>query len=369
MPLFSQKKILFICNSLVVKAGVESRTLEQMLFFRSKGFECEICVLRQSGPMADLFAQHGFKVVHIPVYTSGLLSVHLLSLIKLLFYVISNRFGVIIGVQPISHYFARLAASPPLGRRLIAMERSEITNRPKEKLFLDYLFSLVTHKIVCVGPHIKDFFIKNTKIAPEKIVVIEDGASLDPPTFSTLPLNKKNENRFVFGNIGMLLPSKRQRILIKAFADVAQKYKNSLLVLVGSGPDELHLKQLCRELSIEDKVVFTGQQLHPHDYYPIFSCFVFPSISEGCGTALYEAMLHKKPVICTDIPPMNGYIVNNRNGLLFEPDNIAALVKKMEKMICNRSFGDKLAGEGYKTAEKYFDYDQQMDKFYKIAIL
>ena len=366
MSFFDPKKIVFICNSLSVKAGVESRTLEQMLYFRSKGCQVELCILREEGPIADMYRSHGIKVHFIQVYKQQMITCNPLKLIKLSFFLLSNRFGTIICVQHPSHYFGRLACFPLLGRKNIIMERTAIENRPKLKFLLDYLLSFLTHKMVCIGRQIKTTFLKKTNINPDKLIVIENGIKLPEAPNPMIEKKKKFGNNLVFGSVGMLIPSKRINILIQSFAQVLKKFPNSFLIIVGDGPEKENLKKLSRSLRIEKQIFFTGQQFKLHDFYPLFDIFVFPTISEGFGTVLYEAMAYKLPTISTNIKPMNDYVTNGHTALLFEADNLDSLTNKMIELSESERLRKEIGFNGYQFVRHSFDYSQQLEKIYKL---
>ena len=124
------------------------------------------------------------------------------------------------------------------------------------------------------------------------------------------------------------------------------------------------LTQLCKSLNIQDEIFFAGVQSFPHDYYPLFDVFVFPSISEGLGTVFYEAMHHSVPVICSDIRPFSNYITHGYNGLLFKPGSVDDLLEKMILMYQNTFLRNKIRFNGYDLAKKHFDYEILMGKLF-----
>ena len=362
--LFNNKKVLFITNSLVVRGGVESRTFEQMIYFREKGYQTELCVLRCIGPLADWFKSNSLKISFFPLYTSQLISTNPLIFFKLCLYILLNRFAIIVCVQPISHYLGRIACFPPMGRRITAMERGNIDDRSKGKLLLDFICSFWTHKIICVSHHTAEVLLRKTKINPDKIVVIEDPTKISAISGHAIPIKEKLKNKFVFGTIGNFYPLKCHGLLIESFSKLLKRYPDARLILVGDGPEKQTLTQLCKSLNIQDKVFFVGVQSFVHDYYPLFHVFVFPTISEGSGTVFYEAMHHRIPVICSDIRPFSDYITHGHNGLLFKPESIDDLLEKMILLYQNTSLINKIRFNGYDLAKKHFDYDILMGKLF-----
>ena len=361
---FNKKKVLFITNSLVVKGGVECRTFEQMLYFQKKGYQTELCVLRVMGPLASWFTSNGLKVTYFPLYKSQLVSTNPIIFFQFYLYILMNRFGIIVCVQPISHYLGRIGCFPPMGRRIVAMERTNIDNRSKGKLILDFICSLWTNRIICVSQHIADFLLKESNIKPDKIVVISDPTRITPPSNHSVPVKYQIKNKFVFGTVGHFFPLKCHHLLIESFSKFVERYPDSALLLVGDGPEKANLKLLCKTLNIEDKVFFVGEQSFPHDYYPLFDVFVFPSISEGLGSVFYEAMHHRLPVICSDIRPLSDHITHGYDGLLFQPESVEDLLKKMTLLHQNPFLRNTIRVNGYELARKKFDYELLMGKLF-----
>ena len=70
--------------------------------------------------------------------------------------------------------------------------------------------------------------------------------------------------------------------------------------IVGEGPDERRLEALTERLGVEDRVIFEGPRHDIGAFLNAIDCFVFPSISEGFGIAVVEAMMAGVPVITSD---------------------------------------------------------------------
>ena len=66
-----------------------------------------------------------------------------------------------------------------------------------------------------------------------------------------------NQERFVFGYIGRTSPEKDIKTLLNAFANLQYK-NNAVLLIVGGGPQLEELKQIAKDMQINDKVIFTG---------------------------------------------------------------------------------------------------------------
>jgi glycosyltransferase involved in cell wall biosynthesis len=98
---------------------------------------------------------------------------------------------------------------------------------------------------------------------------------------------------------GRLHPLKGQWHLLRAFAEVRKKIACRLAIL-GTGELESYLRQLARDLDVEKDVYFLGWQENPFKFLSRADLFVLPSVSEGLGLVVMEAMACRLPVISTN---------------------------------------------------------------------
>jgi glycosyltransferase involved in cell wall biosynthesis len=97
--------------------------------------------------------------------------------------------------------------------------------------------------------------------------------------------------------VGRLSREKGFDLLLRALARVRERFAHADLVIVGSGPEEMDLKALRHELSIENAVQFAGQVDSPHAYFPGASLYVLSSRHEGLPNSLLEAAAGGLPIV------------------------------------------------------------------------
>ncbi|MDI6801165.1 MAG: glycosyltransferase [Thermodesulfovibrionales bacterium] len=100
-------------------------------------------------------------------------------------------------------------------------------------------------------------------------------------------------------NVGRLTRQKGQWHLIRAFGKVRRQMPCSLAI-IGHGNLEPYLKKLADDLNLKNDVLFLGWQTNPYKYLSRASLFAFPSLWEGFGLSLVEAMAVGCPVISSD---------------------------------------------------------------------
>ncbi len=152
-------------------------------------------------------------------------------------------------------------------------------------------------------------------------------------------LNFPSHGEILLGTIGRLVPVKGHEYLIKAFAQLLLETErdNLRLVIVGEGRCDFELQQLVNDMNITDKVLFLGFR----DDIPLIlralDVFVFPSLSEGLGLALIEAMSAELPIIATTVGGIPEVVGKTNHSLLVKPGNVDELVRAIKSMLARSS--------------------------------
>lgn len=152
-------------------------------------------------------------------------------------------------------------------------------------------------------------------------------------------------------SVGRLSTEKGHKYLIKAFSML--KNKNWKLALIGDGSERKSLEKLVSDLSLNDRVIFTGHLTNFSKYLTQAKIYVIPSLKEGFPNSLIEAMALGKASISTDF--FHGYneiIENEINGILVSPANVNELFIAIEKLINDNSLRLRIGKEATKITEK-----------------
>lgn len=105
----------------------------------------------------------------------------------------------------------------------------------------------------------------------------------------------------LIGCICELVKIKNLDTMVSALTLLPKEYK---LLLVGSGADEMALKEQARQLGLEERVLFMGFREEAHRLFPLVDVYAMTSRSEGFCLALVEAAMYGKRIVCADIPGM-----------------------------------------------------------------
>jgi len=111
---------------------------------------------------------------------------------------------------------------------------------------------------------------------------------------------------------GRLFFTKQQERIIRAFSYVCREEPKAKLIILGKGPQQRYLKDLCHKFGIQGHVIFAGFTDQPTWYFSHAKAFVIASKTEGFSNAMIEAMGCGTPVITTDSPGACGEIVGKQ---------------------------------------------------------
>ena len=130
--------------------------------------------------------------------------------------------------------------------------------------------------------------------------------------------------------------------LFNAFSKLEEKY---VLLLVGiPNSDQQNVIEYAAEFNIKkERMVMPGYVDNIWEYYKAMDLFLLPSRSEGFSLALLEAAAAKLPIIASNIPGTNEFIINNENGLLFELNNPDELLNGIIRLTNDKILSTKLA--------------------------
>ncbi|OIV43095.1 glycosyltransferase [Flavobacterium johnsoniae] len=235
---------------------------------------------------------------------------------------------------------------------------------PFKKFIQKYAFKKA-HLIHAWGP-VMAIHMKASGVDMDKVLVLPKGIDL---SLFTSSINNSNKIEAIVTR--SLMPEYRHDSILKAFAILHQKEIDFSLTIVGDGTRLQFLKDLAKELQIENKVIFTGRI--PNTELPKLlqqsNIYISMPITEGVSASLFEAMACNCYPIVSEIPGNQSWIAHRENGQLIEIDNIEMLAKELiwsfenpesrnEAIIRNRKFVEENANYNINMkiiAEKYHE--------------
>jgi glycosyltransferase involved in cell wall biosynthesis len=217
----------------------------------------------------------------------------------------------------------------------------------------------VARMIVCPSHAIEEDIIRILHAPRTKVRAIAEAAAPafriieDRSVLDRLRYNHVLPERFIL-SVGSLEPGKNRSTLIKAFAELRQRGIEHKLVVTGQrawkyGPDY----HLVEELGLKGDIIFTGY-IAPEDMPALYNAadlFVFPSLYEGFGLPVVEAMACGVPVVTSNvssIPEVAGDAAS-----LVDPNDREALCDAMEQILRDPGLHAMLRTRGLERASTF----------------
>jgi len=167
----------------------------------------------------------------------------------------------------------------------------------------------------------------------------------------------------VIGTVGRLVSQKGHKYLLAAFALIKDEFPGARLLLVGEGSRMDELKNYAKGLSVDKEVIFAGLRRDIPQMLSAMDIFVFPSLWEGLGNALLEAMAAGKPVIATNIPPIREVINSEQAGILVPPADPAAIASAVRLLLQDRALAASLGKTSQERAFSSFGIDRTVTMY------
>lgn len=178
----------------------------------------------------------------------------------------------------------------------------------------------------------------------------------------------KTENPKLILTVARLTAQKSIDTLISALAILRGRGSPARVTIIGDGPERAALEKQVHGLGLQDCVEFWGAlpQKELSRYYAECAVFVLPSIREGMGLVLAEALLCGAPVIAANSGGVTDIIRDDETGLLVPERNAPALADAIEKILSDRALAAHLAENGSAWVRERFTRERVAAQFAEI---
>ena len=246
----------------------------------------------------------------------------------------------------------------------------------KTKIFilLERLASRITDRIVALTNREKEDHVRLRIAIEDKFVIIHSG--IDLKKFKELLFNEKQnfkkelgvpQNSLIVGTVGRLEPVKGPEFLIEASKYIILKHPDTYFIFAGDGHLKKNLEKKASELGIKKNIIFLGWRDDVAKIISIYDIFVLPSLNEGMGRVLVEAMALKKPIVASDIGGIPDLVAHGKNGFLVPPKDPKELANYIQILLEDGERREKMGIAGKEMAENFSKEKmvERINKLYK----
>ncbi|MEO6694629.1 MAG: glycosyltransferase [Ignavibacteria bacterium] len=370
-------KIMHFVHSLN-EGGIERLLYEFCRKLNKEKFEIQICCVREKGLLYNNFEKLGIKVFCLKA-EKELTFVNFFTNLKKIFYVrkllIKESIEITHGHEFYSTIFSRVSAlTAGVKWRYITLHNVYYWWNKKVH-FIQRLLSSITTNVICNSYSTFRYSLKHDKIAEEKYKIIYNG--IDCVKFQKKNVDKERllidfgfkENDYICVSVGNLSFRKGFEYLIRSAGLLKEEHDRIKYLIIGGEHHEeareyKKLLDLISELKLENTVKITGQRNDVDVLLNVCDLYIMPSVVEGFGLALAEAMSTEKLALVSDIETFLEIIKDGENGFIFKSKDPASLAEKILMIKgLNNQVADKIRIQGRQTIIQNFNLEQMVKNY------
>jgi len=337
----TNRSILFLSTSLC-RGGAETNMLNIIEHLASKKIGADIMLLKKKVEFFGSYKQLLKKTNIYSVLKSEkkikrwqLPFISIYIFFKLLLHICQHRYRIIVAVEEFT-FFPTIVLSYCTGLKTVLIVGTNIEEeyihikkgvlRQLTKAFFRFLLLNAT-KIVCVSKGVQQQLMDKFTIPSSKISVIYNGVNTTLiNSLKTKPIPKailaQIHGAPICVMLGRLIKRKGHLYGIVIFQEVLRTIPTAKCIIVGAGPEKNSIKSYIEKNSLTKNILMLGRMDNPYRILSRADVFLFPSLHEGFGNAIIEAMTCGLPVVATNccFGPLE--ILSEKKHYLQNTDNV-----------------------------------------------
>jgi glycosyltransferase involved in cell wall biosynthesis len=226
-------------------------------------------------------------------------------------------------------------------------------------LIAEKITAPITDRMVALTETERKDYVTLKVCVPEKTLTIHSGVDTDHYMTARVNVREKKQSLgislkgLVVGTVGWLLPIKGPMYLLKAMTRIWQSHPETKLVFVGKGELEEELRAEALRTGLSKSVTFLGWRDDVPEIMQLFDIFVLPSLNEGMGRVLVEAMAAGKPLVASRVGGILDLVTHGQNGFLVNPGDVDGLAHAIKKLLINKEMRDEVGKRGRIVAQDF----------------
>lgn len=213
------------------------------------------------------------------------------------------------------------------------------------------------HGVIAVSRAIRERIVNVSGVARDAIRVIHNGldlARIPRPDFTEAGAHHPWRTP-VIGTLGHLSEKKGQRVFLQAVKQLLERGLDAEFVILGDGPDRTALRGLADELKVTKRVTFTPHTVSGQ--LKQLDILVEPSLQEGLGMSVMQAMATGVPVVATGVGGLYDLIEDGVTGVMTPASDPTALADAIWRLLNNTSERLEMAKQARQMIEREFSSD------------
>ena len=176
-------------------------------------------------------------------------------------------------------------------------------------------------------------------------------------------IQSSKQNRII--SVARLYPQKNQKMMIEAFARIADEFPDWQLVIFGEGPLRSSLELLVKSLQLDGRVLLPGRTEHVIEELRKSKIFCLSSDYEGMSNSMIEAICVGLPIVSTKVSGTKELVEEKGTGLLVELNDVDSMAIALKKLIGDDSLRKEMCVNG-KNVAKLFKLETIIANWYQL---
>jgi glycosyltransferase involved in cell wall biosynthesis len=195
----------------------------------------------------------------------------------------------------------------------------------------------VSDRIVAITESLRRFTVDRVGIPAAKVETIHYGLDALPEPWGVNPPDDVPDGTRVLLAVSRLTEQKGLDVAVRALPSLPG---DTVLVVLGEGPERTALERLARDLGVEQRVFLPGRVPDVAAWLRRATVLVHPARWEGFGLGVLEAMLAGLPVVASNVSSLPELVVDGETGVLVRPDDPTELSAGIARALAAPELGD-----------------------------
>jgi glycosyltransferase involved in cell wall biosynthesis len=349
----------------ITTLGITAYCFLRSWFSFLKEKECDVALACTATEFIDEIRKSGARIINVPIARSAHPQKDLVSLFRLIKLIRAERFESVHTYTTKAGFIGRLAARL-CGVPLILHTIYDLPHNSTRNPLLRFLYILMerraarwAHHLVTISHANLEEIIRQKIAPPEKVTVIHLGIAIDDYDFEVDRAAKKAslgipQSARVIGVVARLEAAKGHTYLIKAITRILKEFPECYFVFVGRGHLREKLEKEAEALNVRSKIIFTGFREDMLEIMSTFDIFALPSLWEGLGVVLLEAMALRKPIVASRVGGITDVVIDGETGILVPPGEPESLAEGLIDILKDGEKAREMGEKGYLRVSKEF---------------
>lgn len=347
------------------RGGAELLLLDLLRRYNHECYTHAVCCLGEDGPL-----RREFEACSLPVYVLGKRRMSEIVRVSL-----SGRRVVREWKPDIIHIhrngpdiWGQIVAHVGGVRHVVVTEHSPYTARPESlegglgglRTGLRRVMRRQIGMTIAISEAVKQEALQRRMVNPLAVTVINNG--VDTQRFSPAQ-PRPTDSTVLIGAAGRFVSLKGFDYFIRAAAQVAKRSMGVRFVLAGWGEEEGRLRKLVQDCGLAEFFEFAGEVSDMPSFLRKLDFFVFPSLREGFGLSLVEAMSCGLPCVAADVDGVREIVDSGHDGLLVSPGEVDAIAIALTRYLENREFARRVGVAARTTVLHRFQIEDMVKRY------